>query len=61
MLIDFFFFFKWNFYPQVFLKECIYGEKDKKVIRYITDGLEISFDDFEEENSNESDGILQKD
>ena len=45
----------------MFLKECIYGEKDKKVIRYITDGLEISSDDFDEENSNESDGILQKD
>ena len=45
----------------MFLKECIYGEKDKKVIRYITDGLKISSDDFDEENSNESDGILEKD
>ena len=33
-------------YLQVFLRECKYTEKEKRVIRYITDDLEISFDDF---------------
>ena len=33
-------------YLQVFLRECKYIEKEKRVIRYITDDLEISFDDF---------------
>ena len=28
------------------LRECKYSEKEKQVIRYITDDLEISFDDF---------------
>ena len=28
-----------NYYPQVFLKECKYTEKEKKVIRHITDDL----------------------
>ena len=35
-----------NYYPQVFLKECEYIEKEKKVIKFITDDLEISSDDF---------------
>ena len=29
-----------NYYPQVFLKECNYIEKEKKVNRYITDDRE---------------------
>ena len=33
-------------YLQVFLRECKYIEKEKRVIRYIADDLEISFDDF---------------
>ena len=33
-------------YLQVFLRKCKYIEKEKRVIRYITDDLEISFDDF---------------
>ena len=33
-------------YLQVFLRECKYIEKEKRVISYITDDLEISFDDF---------------
>ena len=33
-------------YLQVFLKECKYIEKEKQVIRYITDHPEIPFDDF---------------
>ena len=33
-------------YLQVFLKECKYIEKEKQVIRYITDDPEIPFDNF---------------
>ena len=36
-----------NYYPQVFLKECKYIEK--KVVRHITDDLESSSDDSDEE------------
>ena len=39
-----------NYYPQVFLKECKYIEKEKELIRYVTDDLILSSD-----NSNESD------
>ena len=28
-----------NYYPEVFLKECKYIEKEKTVIQYITDDL----------------------
>ena len=35
-----------NCYPQVFLKECKYNEKEKKMIRYITVDLKLSSDDF---------------
>ena len=38
-----------NYYPQVFLEECKYIIKEKKVIRYITDDLEISSGDSDEE------------
>ena len=39
-----------NYYPQVFLKECKYIEKEeKKVIRHITDDLDIFSDDSDEE------------
>ena len=34
-----------NRYPQVFLKECKYIEKEKELIRHITDNLNISSDD----------------
>ena len=34
-----------NYYPQVFLKECIYIEK--KVVRHINDNLS-DFSDFDE-------------
>ena len=36
-----------NYYPQVFLKECKYIEK--KVVRHISDDLESSSDDSDEE------------
>ena len=36
-----------NYYLQVFLEECTYTEKEKKVIRCITDNLRFS-SDFDE-------------
>ena len=33
-----------NYYPRAFLKECKYIEKEKKVIRHITDDLKNSSD-----------------
>ena len=44
-----------NYYPQVFLEKCKYIFKEKKLIRYITDDIEISSDDSDEENSNKED------
>ena len=32
-----------NYYSQVFLEECKYIDKEKKMTRYITNDLEISF------------------
>ena len=34
-----------NYYPQVFLRECKYIEKEKKAIKYITDDLRLSSDE----------------
>ena len=51
-----------NYYPQVFLEECKYIVKEKKIPKYIIDDLEISSDsdkkisdkeNCSEENSNE--------
>ena len=39
-----------NFYPQVFLKEYKYIEKDEKVIRCITDDLKFFSDNSSEDN-----------
>ena len=40
-----------NYYPQVFFEECKYVVKEKKkMLKYITDDIEIS---SEEENSDE--------
>ena len=41
-----------NYYPRVFLKECKYTEKERKILRYITNNIEICSDDFEEEQIN---------
>lgn len=30
-----------KYYTQVFLKECKYNEKEKLIIKYVTDDLEI--------------------
>ena len=46
-----------NYYPQVFVEECKYVAKEKKMPEYITDYTEISSDsdkeDSDEENFNE--------
>ena len=46
-----------NYYLQVFLQECKYVAKDRKMPEYITDNIETSSDshieDSDEENSNE--------
>ena len=46
-----------NYYPQVFLEECKYVVKEKKIPKYITDDIEISSDsdreNSDEENSSE--------
>ena len=44
-----------NCYTQAFLEECKYIAKEKEVTRHITEGLEISSDDSNEENSDYSD------
>ena len=45
-----------NYYSQVFLEECKYGVKEKKMPEYITNEIEISCDsdrkDSDEENPN---------
>ena len=38
-----------NYYPQVFLKECNFIEKEKKVIRHITKDIEVFPSDSDEE------------
>ena len=42
-----------NYYPQVFLEECKYMAKEKKVSEYITDETEISSDDSDREEFGE--------
>ena len=50
ILIDFAFSTVKNSYPQVFLEECKYVVKEKKIPKYITDDKEIS-SDSDRENS----------
>ena len=47
-----------DYYPQLFLEECKYVIKEKKMSKFITDDIEISCNDsdrenFDEENFNE--------
>ena len=42
-----------NYYPQVFLEECKYVVKAKKMSKFITDNKEISSDDSDIEDSDE--------
>ena len=57
ILIDFFCRTGKNYYPQVFVEECKYVAKEKKMPEYFTNDIEISSDsdreDSDEENSNE--------
>ena len=46
-----------NYYPQVFVEECKYFVKEKKMPEYITDNIEISSDDFDREDSNEENPV----
>ena len=41
------------YYPRVILEECKYVVKEKKKSKFITDNIEISSVDSDEENSNE--------
>ena len=42
-----------NYYLQVFLEECKYIVKEKEMPEYISDGIKISYDDSDREDSNE--------
>ena len=42
-----------DYYLQVFLVECKYVVKKKKILKLITDDIEISSDDSDRENSDE--------
>ena len=48
ILIDFILRKEKIYYPQMFLKECKYFEKEKMVNRHITEDLEISSDNLDE-------------
>ena len=42
-----------NYYPQMFLEECKFAVKEKKMPEYITDDIEISSNDSDWEDSDE--------
>ena len=42
-----------NYFPQVFLEECKYIVKEKKMRKFINDDLGISSDESDEETSHE--------
>ena len=42
-----------NYYPQIFLEECKFVVKEKKMPEYITDDIETSSDDSDREDSDE--------
>ena len=62
IFIDFIFRACKSYYPQVFLEECQYIVKEKKIPKYVIDDIEISSDSDEknsdEDNSDED--ILEK-
>ena len=43
-----------NYYSQVFLEECKYVVKEKKILKYIIDDIEISSDSDKENSDEES-------
>ena len=52
-MIDFVFRAGKNYYSQVFLEECKYVAKEKKMPECVTGEIEISSDDSDREDSNE--------
>ena len=54
ILIDSVFRMGKNYYPQVFLEECKYVAKEKKMSEYITDNIEISSDSDREDSDEQN-------
>ena len=54
ILIDSFFRTSKNYYPQVFLEECKYVVKEKKIPKYIINDIEISSHSDEENSDKEN-------
>ena len=44
-----------NYYPRMLLEKCGYIAREEKVIRYITDDLQVCCDDCDKENPDEED------
>ena len=42
-----------SYYPQVLLEECKYVAKEKKMLKYIIEDIEISSDESDKEDSDE--------
>ena len=45
-----------NYYPQVFLEQCKYVIKEKKISTYITDKIEISSDSYRKKSDEANTG-----
>ena len=60
-MIDFVFRTGKNSYPQVFLEECKYDIKEKKIPKYIIDDIEMFSNSYrensDEENSDEENSV----
>ena len=54
ILIDSAFITRRDYYPQVFLEECKYVVKEKKIPKYIIDNIEFSSDSDEENSDKEN-------
>ena len=46
-----------NYYHQMFLEECKFAVKEKKMPEYITDDIEISYNDSDWEDSDEENHV----
>ena len=49
-----------NYYLQIFLEECKFVVKEKKMSEYITDDIETSSDDSDREDSDEENSDEEK-
>ena len=49
-----------NYYPQVFLEECKYVVKEKKMSNYIIDGIEISDKENSDEKNSDEENFDEK-